>query len=84
MDHSVALRRSDGGIGKGATIGVLLDFARRIVIFLINDEQQGPVAFEGLEGVYYPAISLNRNVQVQNHIVYLCEHNLFQKLEKII
>ncbi|XP_035465709.2 E3 ubiquitin-protein ligase TRIM9 isoform X3 [Scophthalmus maximus] len=67
MDHSVALRRSDGGIGKGATIGVLLDFARRIVIFLINDEQQGPVAFEGLEGVYYPAISLNRNVQITLH-----------------
>lgn len=34
------------------------------MIFLINDEQQGPVAFEGLEGVYYPAISINRNVQV--------------------
>lgn len=43
---------------------MLLDFTRRILIFLINDEQQGPVAFEGLEGVYYPAISINRNVQV--------------------
>uniref|UniRef100_A0A8D3ALQ4 E3 ubiquitin-protein ligase TRIM9 n=1 Tax=Scophthalmus maximus TaxID=52904 RepID=A0A8D3ALQ4_SCOMX len=68
MHNNSHTNRSDGGIGKGATIGVLLDFARRIVIFLINDEQQGPVAFEGLEGVYYPAISLNRNVQVQNHI----------------
>ncbi len=58
--------RTDGGITKGTTIGVLLDFSRRIIIFLINDEQQGPVAFEGLEGVYYPAISINRNVQVQN------------------
>lgn len=56
--------RTDGGIAKGATIGILLDFARGIMIFLINDEQQGPVAFEGLEGVYYPAISINRNVQV--------------------
>lgn len=63
---SVWLRRTDGGITKGATIGVLLDFTRRILIFLINDEQQGPVAFEGLEGAYYPAISLNRNVQVLN------------------
>ncbi|KAF0043951.1 hypothetical protein F2P81_003109 [Scophthalmus maximus] len=63
MHNNSHTNRSDGGIGKGATIGVLLDFARRIVIFLINDEQQGPVAFEGLEGVYYPAISLNRNVQ---------------------
>ncbi|XP_061825062.1 E3 ubiquitin-protein ligase TRIM9 isoform X3 [Nerophis lumbriciformis] len=60
-------RRTDGGISKGATIGVLLDFTRGIIIFLINDEQQGPVAFEGLEGLYYPAISLNRNVQVTLH-----------------
>ncbi|XP_016886490.1 E3 ubiquitin-protein ligase TRIM9 isoform X3 [Cynoglossus semilaevis] len=59
--------RTDGGVSKGATIGVLLDFTRRILIFLINDEQQGPVAFEGLEGSYYPAISLNRNVQVTLH-----------------
>lgn len=58
--------RTDGGIAKGSTIGVLLDFSRGIIIFLINDEQQGPVAFEGLEGVYYPAISINRNVQVRN------------------
>ncbi|XP_040916723.1 E3 ubiquitin-protein ligase TRIM9 isoform X10 [Toxotes jaculatrix] len=58
---------TDGGISKGSTIGVLLDFSRRILIFLINDEQQGPVAFEGLEGAYYPAISLNRNVQVTLH-----------------
>lgn len=57
--------RTDGGIAKGSTIGILLDFSRGIMIFLINDEQQGPVAFEGLEGVYYPAISINRNVQVR-------------------
>lgn len=63
--------RTDGGIGKGATVGVLLDFTRGILLFLINDEQQGPVAFDSLEGLYYPAISLNRNVQVSvyNHNV---------------
>ena len=60
-----AYYRTDGGISKGATIGVLLDFTRGLLIFLINDEQQGPVAFEALEGIYYPAISLNRNVQVR-------------------
>lgn len=58
--------RTDGGITTGSTIGVLLDFTRRILLFLINDEQQGPVAFESLEGAYFPAISLNRNVQVEN------------------
>ncbi|XP_057197790.1 E3 ubiquitin-protein ligase TRIM9 isoform X4 [Triplophysa rosa] len=58
---------TDGGLGKGATVGVLLDFSRGILLFLINDEQQGPVAFNTLEGTYYPAISLNRNVQVTLH-----------------
>ncbi|XP_034418543.1 E3 ubiquitin-protein ligase TRIM9 isoform X2 [Cyclopterus lumpus] len=67
MHNNSHTNRTDGGIGKGATIGILLDFTRRILIFLINDEQQGPVAFEALEGVYYPAISLNRNVQITLH-----------------
>lgn len=67
MHNNSHTNRTDGGIGKGATIGVLLDFSRGILIFLINDEQQGPVAFESLEGIYYPALSLNRNVQVTLH-----------------
>nr|XP_057912998.1 E3 ubiquitin-protein ligase TRIM9 isoform X3 [Doryrhamphus excisus] len=67
MHNNSHTNRTDGGISKGSTIGVLLDFTRGIIIFLINDEQQGPVAFEGLEGLYYPAISLNRNVQVTLH-----------------
>ncbi|XP_075879496.1 E3 ubiquitin-protein ligase TRIM9 isoform X2 [Nelusetta ayraudi] len=67
MHNNSHTNRTDGGIAKGSTIGILLDFSRGIIIFLINDEQQGPVAFEGLEGVYYPAISINRNVQVTLH-----------------
>ncbi|KAM6960700.1 E3 ubiquitin-protein ligase TRIM9 isoform 2-T2 [Aplochiton taeniatus] len=67
MHNNSHTNRTDGGITKGTTIGVLLDFSRGIIIFLINDEQQGPVAFEGVEGLYFPAISLNRNVQVTLH-----------------
>ncbi|XP_060780785.1 E3 ubiquitin-protein ligase TRIM9 isoform X8 [Neoarius graeffei] len=67
MHNNSHTNRTDGGIGKGATVGVLLDFTRGILLFLINDEQQGPVAFDSLEGLYYPAISLNRNVQVTLH-----------------
>ncbi|XP_037833806.1 E3 ubiquitin-protein ligase TRIM9 isoform X2 [Kryptolebias marmoratus] len=67
MHNNSHTNRTDGGITKGSTIGVLLDFSRGLLIFLINDEQQGPVAFESLEGTYYPAISLNRNVQVTLH-----------------
>ncbi|XP_016364109.1 E3 ubiquitin-protein ligase TRIM9-like [Sinocyclocheilus rhinocerous] len=67
MHNNSHTNRTDGGIRKGATVGVLLDFSRGILLFLINDEQQGPVAFNTLEGMYYPAISLNRNVQVTLH-----------------
>ncbi|KAM4690289.1 E3 ubiquitin-protein ligase TRIM9 isoform 11-T11 [Rhinophrynus dorsalis] len=58
---------TEGGITKGATVGVLLDFTRRTLTFSINEEQQGPVAFENMEGLFFPAVSLNRNVQVTLH-----------------
>ncbi|XP_010894602.1 E3 ubiquitin-protein ligase TRIM9 isoform X3 [Esox lucius] len=67
MHNNSHTNRADGGISKGATVGVLLDFTRGILMFLINDEQQGPVAFDGIEGLYYPAVSLNRNVQMTLH-----------------
>lgn len=56
--------RTEGGITKGATIGVLLDLNRKTLTFFVNDEQQGPIAFENVEGLFFPAVSLNRNVQV--------------------
>ncbi|KAI2657994.1 E3 ubiquitin-protein ligase TRIM9 [Labeo rohita] len=43
MHNNSHTNRTDGGISKGATVGVLLDFSRGILLFLINDEQQGPV-----------------------------------------
>ncbi|KAH0620225.1 hypothetical protein JD844_020283 [Phrynosoma platyrhinos] len=46
-----------------ATVGILLDLNRRTLTFSINEDQQGPVAFENLEGIFFPAVSLNRNVQ---------------------
>ncbi|XP_036293012.1 E3 ubiquitin-protein ligase TRIM9 isoform X13 [Pipistrellus kuhlii] len=58
---------TEGGIGKGATIGVLLDLNRKTLTFFVNDEQQGPIAFENMEGLFFPAVSLNRNVQVTLH-----------------
>nr|XP_033791411.1 tripartite motif-containing protein 67 [Geotrypetes seraphini] len=56
--------RMEGGICKGATVGVLLDLNKHTLAFYINGKHQGPVAFENMEGVFMPAISLNRNVQV--------------------
>ncbi|CAN0410496.1 unnamed protein product [Lampetra planeri] len=67
MHNNSHTHRTEGGIAKGATVGVLLDLTRRILAFFINDEPQGPVAFHDLQGIFFPAISLNRNVQVTLH-----------------
>ncbi|XP_073466093.1 E3 ubiquitin-protein ligase TRIM9 isoform X3 [Aquarana catesbeiana] len=67
MHNNSHTNRTEGGITKGATVGVLLDFTRRTLTFSINEEQQGPVAFESMEGLLFPAVSLNRNVQVTLH-----------------
>ncbi|KAM4690284.1 E3 ubiquitin-protein ligase TRIM9 isoform 6-T6 [Rhinophrynus dorsalis] len=67
MHNNSHTNRTEGGITKGATVGVLLDFTRRTLTFSINEEQQGPVAFENMEGLFFPAVSLNRNVQVTLH-----------------
>uniref|UniRef100_A0A673V4Z0 E3 ubiquitin-protein ligase TRIM9 n=1 Tax=Suricata suricatta TaxID=37032 RepID=A0A673V4Z0_SURSU len=67
MHNNSHTNRTEGGITKGATIGVLLDLNRKNLTFFINDEQQGPIAFENVEGMFFPAVSLNRNVQVTLH-----------------
>ncbi|XP_058019800.1 tripartite motif-containing protein 67 isoform X8 [Ahaetulla prasina] len=59
--------RTEGGISKGATVGILLDLNKHSLTFYINGQQQGPPAFENVEGVFMPALSLNRNVQVTLH-----------------
>uniref|UniRef100_A0ABM5FWW3 Tripartite motif-containing protein 67 isoform X3 n=1 Tax=Pogona vitticeps TaxID=103695 RepID=A0ABM5FWW3_9SAUR len=59
--------RTEGGVCKGATVGVLLDLNKHTLTFYINGQQQGPPAFENVEGVFMPALSLNRNVQVTLH-----------------
>uniref|UniRef100_A0A668AGM1 Tripartite motif containing 67 n=1 Tax=Myripristis murdjan TaxID=586833 RepID=A0A668AGM1_9TELE len=56
---------AEGGITKGSTVGVLLDLTKHTLTFFINKEQHGPTAFENLDGVFMPAVSLNRNVQVR-------------------
>ncbi|VVC38148.1 Fibronectin type III,RING-type zinc-finger, LisH dimerisation motif,Zinc finger, RING-type,B-box, C- [Cinara cedri] len=60
-------QRCEGGIQVGSTIGVLLDLNKHQLSFFVNDEPQGPVAFHGLYGVFYPAVSVNRGVAVTLH-----------------
>ncbi|XP_056020543.1 E3 ubiquitin-protein ligase TRIM9-like [Ostrea edulis] len=60
-DHS---ERTDGGIRRGSVIGVLLDLNKHRLCYFVNDVPQGPVSFKNLHGVFFPALSINRNVQV--------------------
>ncbi|XP_067097910.1 E3 ubiquitin-protein ligase TRIM9 [Osmerus mordax] len=64
MHNNSHTNRAEGGISKGAKVGILLDLNKHTLTFFINQEQHGPMAFENLEGVFMPAVSLNRNVQV--------------------
>ncbi|XP_058248451.1 tripartite motif-containing protein 67 isoform X1 [Hemibagrus wyckioides] len=64
MHNNSHTNRAEGGITKGSTVGVLLDLMKHTLTFFINKEQHGLVAFENMEGVFMPAVSLNRNVQV--------------------
>ncbi|MCJ8749942.1 hypothetical protein PDJAM_G00193260 [Pangasius djambal] len=64
MHNNSHTNRAEGGITKGSSVGVLLDLMKHNLTFFINKEQHGPVAFENMEGVFMPAVSLNRNVQV--------------------
>jgi len=60
--------RTQGGIGPGCIVGVQLDLNRRTLLFYVNGEQQGTscAAHNQLpfDTVFYPAVSLNRNVQI--------------------
>uniref|UniRef100_A0A8C5EXD7 Tripartite motif containing 67 n=1 Tax=Gopherus evgoodei TaxID=1825980 RepID=A0A8C5EXD7_9SAUR len=73
--------RTEGGVSKGATVGVLLDLNKHSLTFYINGQQQGPSAFENVEGVFMPALSLNRNVQV-NPFQFSLTHSACQPKEK--
>ncbi|XP_008395486.1 E3 ubiquitin-protein ligase TRIM9 isoform X1 [Poecilia reticulata] len=64
MHNNSHTNRAEGGIMKGSTVGILLDLTKRTLTFFINKEQHGQTAFENLDGVFVPAVSLNRNVQV--------------------
>ncbi|OBS82537.1 hypothetical protein A6R68_23476, partial [Neotoma lepida] len=64
--------RTEGGVCKGATVGVLLDLNKHTLTFFINGQQQGPTAFSHVDGVFMPALSLNRNVQVYSEPQLAC------------
>ena len=56
--------RTDGGIRRGSVIGVLLNFDKNHVCYYVDEQPHGPIAFHDLHGVFFPAVSINRNVQV--------------------
>lgn len=65
MHSGKHLNRIDNGIQQGAVIGILLDLNKSTLSYFVNDEPHGAVAFSKLpKGVYFPAFSLNKNVQI--------------------
>lgn len=66
MHNGQHTNRINGGITVGSVVGVLLDLNNGTLSFYVNDQPHGPVAFTNLplDGVYYPAVSLNKNVQM--------------------
>jgi len=65
--------RTDGGLTTGSVVGVLLDVDRRQLAFYLDGEPHGavmtlPPAGGAAGGVrYFPAVSINRNVQLTVH-----------------
>lgn len=65
MHNGKHFSRIDNGIQQGCVIGVLLDLNNHTISYFVNDEPQGEIAFKNIpNGVYYPAFSFNRNVQI--------------------
>lgn len=68
MHNGKHLNRLDahGGIQSGSVIGVLLDLNQSTLTYFVNDEMRGggPAFTKLPKGVYYPAFSLNKNVQI--------------------
>lgn len=58
--------RIEGGIKQGNVVGVLLDLndPEHSLSYFVNSRPQGPIAFTDLQGVFFPAVSINRGVQV--------------------
>ena len=56
--------RTEGGIKRGSVLGVLLDLDKHTLSYFVDEEPHGPIAFTDLHGVFFPAVSINRNVQM--------------------
>uniref|UniRef100_H2YPM1 E3 ubiquitin-protein ligase TRIM9 n=1 Tax=Ciona savignyi TaxID=51511 RepID=H2YPM1_CIOSA len=76
MHNNEHSNRHDVGVKVGSRVGVLLDIARSMLSFYVNGKQQGiPLALPTSQGNYharnqtlfFPAISVNRNVEVTLH-----------------
>jgi len=65
--------RAGGGIRTGSVVGVLLDLDARQLSFFLDGELHGPqggdraVISLPAGGQYFPAVSINRNVQLTVH-----------------
>ena len=63
--NNAHFERHLGGIETGAVVGVLLDVNSFRLTFFLNDEERGSIKLpSSSDEMFYPAVSLNRNVQL--------------------
>lgn len=62
--NNAHFQRHLGGIETGAVVGVLLDVNSFSLTFFLNDEERGSIQLPSSDEMFYPAVSLNRNVQL--------------------
>ena len=62
--NNAHFERHLGGIETGAVVGVLLDVNSFSLTFFLNDEERGSIKLPSSDEMFYPAVSLNRNVQI--------------------
>nr|CAB3267247.1 E3 ubiquitin-protein ligase TRIM9 [Phallusia mammillata] len=73
LHNNQHFKRTDTGVKLGSRIGILLDVARGVITFFIDGKIQGaqlplgPQTKTSSPILYYPAVSLNQNVQVTLH-----------------
>ncbi|KAK8754632.1 hypothetical protein OTU49_016941, partial [Cherax quadricarinatus] len=62
MHSGEHFNRSAGGVRTGDTVGLLLNLPEKTLGFYVNGDLQGYLSLTGVNGVLYPAVSLNRSV----------------------
>ncbi|XP_075265171.1 E3 ubiquitin-protein ligase TRIM9-like isoform X2 [Convolutriloba macropyga] len=67
MHNNVHSQGNTGGIGLGSVVGVLINLEKHMLTFFVDGKFLDTFVLQEVGGLFYPAISLNRNVQATIH-----------------